>query len=323
MTLETCVSAVKQRRPVIVYASALLREPRQNGEDKRLRVDNKDAASTENLMKWLRSIKDLSGAAETSVAATTIFVNSVLDQEYIQYCCGLDTRLLERRCGYNNDAKLCDIGWDSVLPPSRIPSRNNIAVVSPRLNTTLTDAILEDARGRARKNEVEFSLIHNVHERYDRRQLLLYEAVVFVPTLSIATRHVDDFEELYRLNVPILCPSLALFKKWHDKYDLEIHVGGVEVGEDGNGKIPSPHLLLYQSRPSDGWERAFNYWASKLDAYVYEHITYFDSWAHFFQLCNEMRGSGSLDAVSRSMLKSNSNHRIDAIDAWRMEFKGE
>ena len=329
MSLETCKSALANgHRPVIVYASALLRElPRQDGGNNRLRQGDNDAHSRENLMEWLKNIK---GGSEAMQPAAAVLVYSILDQEYILYNCGLNTRLLERRCGYNDDVKLCDTGWDSLLPAFRSPSRNDIIIVTPLLNTSLADSIVIDALKHS-PNGLHLTCTHKIHAQYDARNVLCHHAVVLIPTLSIATREIDGFNKLYRMNVPIFCPSLRLFEKWHDTYELNVHVGSdssskaLEAAENislsNDGGPPSPQILTHQSRSTDAWENAFNQWAPKLDVYRHDHVTYFDSWDHFFQLYAEMKGNGSLDAISRSMLKANSIHRTDIIDAWKVALK--
>ena len=138
-----------------------------------------------------------------------------------------------------------------------------------------------------------------------------YAELVHAPAFIVVpyTKSVMHFFELYRMNVPLFAPSVALLASW----ELERHVMAERVywpgaeealyGRDAGGaRVQRPRWPPHPFEPNAMKDPvAVAYWLKFSDIYTFPHIMHFDSWEHLLQLLS----STDLAMVSARMAAEN------------------
>jgi len=207
-----------------------------------------------------------------------------------------------------------------------VPYRSNLDRSRFELNLRKpkNHPIIKDIQNAKSAKDTEIKLISDVYDDSNPLHMTHHPAVIIMP-YQISTM---NLVELYRLNIPMFCPSLQLLKKWCREHDLmwEVHYGWPERldevigGEEKNTRVPDPNGSYNMDKNSDEWEEMFDYWVPLADFYQYEHITYFDSWQEFFDKFDAM-SKGDLEEVSSKMRKVNSLEEGKLVDQWRAIFR--
>jgi len=91
---------------------------------------------------------------------------------------------------------------------------------------------------------------------------------------------VMSFFEQYRMNIPMICPSLTLLAEWQHKYMLMVErtCDGIQGGRPNGSSIP-PHPSQRQT-PDPNNEHSYDaikYWIKFADYYQVPHVIYYDS----------------------------------------------
>tara|TARA_B100001094_G_C17948229_1_gene679154 strand:+ start:260 stop:829 length:570 start_codon:yes stop_codon:yes gene_type:complete len=138
--------------------------------------------------------------------------------------------------------------------------------------------------------------------RFEYWQLASARAIIVVPY----TKSVMHLFELYRMNIPLFAPSIALLTSW----TLQGHAMQDRIYWKGT---PKSSFNASEYSPNDKSERATAYWLQYSDIYTFPHIVHFDSWDHALYLLK----TTDLVSVSQRMKEENSRVITDLRSAWK------
>lgn len=126
-----------------------------------------------------------------------------------------------------------------------------------------------------------------------------------------------SFFEQYRMNMPIIAPSLALLTRWHMEslFVSERTWDTVLYGAPAAKSAVPRHADADEPfDPNDETsEAAVAWWLQWADYYVFPHVILFDSWAHLAEILRDV----DLAAVSAAMREHNAREERDIVAAWR------
>ena len=324
--VANCELFLPFNRSIIIHATTRIEFGRHDeGIDWRIGSGYNRSVGQEKWKSWITTLQNLAKDKRNVIAA-----NNVYDQEYIKYFTGIeDVELLPSWCGDNVGTTFCEDGWDA---PSLVnnwnPTRPEVMIVPYRQNldrtrytTNVRDPIDHpimkelDAVPDSIKNSTQVKMIRHLYEDANPLRMLSHPAIIILP-YQISTMHLV---ELYRLNIPTFCPSLSLLKRWCREHDLmwEVHYGWPENLMNVQD-IPNPNGHKDMDKNTQGWEDVFDYWIPKSDFYQYDHIAYFDSWEHFYQLYSSMVRTNELQTMNQQMSQSNIDLRKDLVEKWKV-----
>ena len=245
--------------------------------------------------------------------------------EYVYYFTGLRPEYLPSWCGEldNSFGKMqtwegCVLQDTTVYNPS-----HNYSLIAPYKQMLWSDVseanlphqthgmylalLAAEKRYRNKTGRPSPIIKHSNHELKNHRPELYkqYKSVIFIPyQTSLMT-----FFELYRQDIPMFAPSVKLLIAWHKEYKI------LKDRIYGWPKRLTQKIALFTGKdaeempdPNSDKDESLEFWFPYSDIYVYEHITYFDSWDHLLELID----STDLAQISRQMAEFNAYER-DAI----------
>ena len=206
--------------------------------------------------RWLYDTKLMMDAGHIVVA------NNVYDSEYIRYFTGKKVPVLQTFAAY--------------VEASYSPSRTEI-LIGPR-GTKLGSIFNELQRVKQKmSSKLTFIYVKSLYPKFRYANLASHPAICIWP---YAVSTISMFE-YYRMNIPLLVPSVDLLYKWHKKTNFfkertwpgtrgrPVRVSLIPRHEDA-GDIPFDPNNEFD-------EKAWKYWVSLSDFYVWPYITRFDS----------------------------------------------
>lgn len=123
---------------------------------------------------------------------------------------------------------------------------------------------------------------------------------------------VMSFFELYRMNVPLFAPSVALLTEWEVKHKvMSERIYWSRAPQPA--AYPNTTRLSPNTRSS---KSALQHWLALSDIYVFPNVTYFDSWEQLLVLLRE----ADLPAISAAMSRANAEMLADLRGTWRKLF---
>ena len=129
-----------------------------------------------------------------------------------------------------------------------------------------------------------------------------------------------SFFELYRQNIPIFTPCVALLVQWHQKHKI---MSGRIYGNPARSidliyNISEISGASVIPNPNDDMNILSNsYWFKFSDTYVFPHIITFSSWYQLYELL----ASVNLTEVSENMMNFNGRHRQKIMKQWDNVFE--
>ena len=214
--------------------------------------------TSEQWQQWNRNLKIISQDPKHLIAA-----NNRYDAEYIRYFTGINVTILPSFCQYtNNDYN--PIKTEFLLTPIHRKSFERIFLES--LDQSLVTHPFFN---------LKILPLRTLYPNYDYSDLTHHPAIIHIPyQVSIMSL----FEQ-YRMNIPLVFPSLDLLTQWHYDYQVVIERtwDGTLYGQHRNHSriqgvqtdIPDPNNELDR--------HAIRYWLNFSDFYQWPHIIYFDS----------------------------------------------
>jgi hypothetical protein len=184
-----------------------------------------------------------------------ILANSHYDAHYIHYFTGVKPIVLPNYCKYTN--------------AMYNPTRKKILVGPSRLSV---DKNFFQELG------PDYVPIRELYPSYTYQDLASHRAILIIP-YQVSTM---SFFEYYRMNIPLLAPSISLLTEWHMKYNILNERTWVSVRggpRQHASVVPAFNATAYPYDPIDEINReAVAYWLQFSDYYTMPNIILFDSW---------------------------------------------
>jgi hypothetical protein len=246
-------------------------------------------------IKWNENLIKISQDPKNIIAA-----NNLYDAEYIRYFTGINVTLLPSFCNYTN----------SVYNPKR--NEFLLAPIHAEHFDLLFNTLLKDSLERYyTKNKIEIVPIRKIYRNYEYSDLTNHPAIIYVPYQV----SVMSLFEQYRMNIPLVFPSLNLLTHWHYKYGLvnektwdQTLTGIMPGGSNIKGvltDVPDPN--------NDKNYTAIRYWLNFSDFYQWPHIIYYESTDDLIQKLD----TTDFWMVSRKMKKYNKQFSKNLLNKWK------
>ena len=208
--------------------------------------------------KWNENLIKISRNPSNVIAA-----NNRYDAEYIRYFTGINVTVLPSFCNYT----LSDYN----------PRRSEFLlgpIHEPTFDLIFRE-ILRQSLKRSGKTSIEIHPIRTIYPNYQYSDLTHHRAIIHVPyQVSIMSL----FEQ-YRMNIPLVFPSLDLLTQWHYEYGVvnektwdQTFTGNRPAGSNINGVLPN-----VPDPNNDRNRTSIRYWLNFSDFYQWPHIIYYDS----------------------------------------------
>ncbi|CAF1093636.1 unnamed protein product [Rotaria sordida] len=208
--------------------------------------------------KLNENLKKISQNPKNIIAA-----NNLYDAEYIRYFTGINVTLLPSFCNYTN----------SDYNPTR--EEFLLAPIHLLYFDSLFKKLLKNSLNQYQKHKIKIVSIRSIYRNYKYSDLTNHPAIIHIPyQVSIMSL----FEQ-YRMNIPLLAPSLDLLTKWHYEYgvvnektwDQTLH--GIR---SNSSRIKG--VLTNVPDPNNDLDRiSIRYWLNFSDFYQWPHIIYYES----------------------------------------------
>ena len=255
--------------------------------------------------EWLRSLRAIAADPRNVVAA-----NNLYDAEYIRYYAGVQAEYVPSFCGYVSAFRYAPRAGKPVLLAR---NHNNPAKLYAQLHAAAAAERPTDRVGGGVSRTFGAAPLRFVRTEdaypggFEYAQLAAHPAVVVVPY----TKSVMSLFELYRMNVPLFAPSLALLVEWEMAHAVMAErvywSAAPRPAELKANDTATPYPNGRKSR------KALTYWLALSDVYALPNITYFDSWEHLLVLLR----AADLPAISAAMAKANKGMLGDLRATWR------
>ncbi|UJR36827.1 hypothetical protein I4U23_029540 [Adineta vaga] len=192
-----------------------------------------------------------------------IAANNLYDVEYIRYFTGLNVTLLPSLCDYTN------VDYN--------PTRKEflVAPIHESEFDTYFRALIKKSLQSHQEHEIEIVPIRKIYPNYEYSDLASHPAIIHVPYQV----SVMSLFEQYRMNIPLLFPSLDLLTQWHFEYNV---VNEKTWDQALHNDIPDGSrirgVLSDVPDPNNDHDRtSIRYWLNFSDFYQWPHITYYES----------------------------------------------
>jgi hypothetical protein len=121
--------------------------------------------------------------------------------------------------------------------------------------------------------------------------------------------------EQYRMNIPLVFPSLDLLTQWHDEYGLvnEKTWDQTLYGISPDGSRIDGVLTNVPDPNNDLNRTSIRYWLNFSDFYQWPHIIYFESTDDLI----EKLSSTNFELVSKKMKKYNKQVSANLLRKWK------
>ncbi|CAF4573824.1 unnamed protein product [Rotaria magnacalcarata] len=209
-------------------------------------------------MKLNENLKKIAQDPKNFVAA-----NNLYDAEYIRYFTGIKVSVLPSLCGYTN----------ADYNPKR--TQFLLAPIHALYFDDLFKKLLKTSFKRYQDHKIKIVPIRNLYPNYKYSDLTNHPAIIHVPyQVSIMSL----FEQ-YRMNIPLVFPSLHLLTKWHYEYGVVAEKTWEQVLNERRSKSSRINGVLTDvPDPNNDYDRsAIRYWLNFSDFYQWPHITYYES----------------------------------------------
>lgn len=208
--------------------------------------------------KWNDNLISISRHPRNIIAA-----NNLYDAEYIRYFTGINVTVLPSFCNYTNS--------------DYQPTRSEFLLGSihePKFELIFREW-LDKSLERSGKKTIDIVPIRKIYPNYQYSDLTNHPAIIYVPyQVSIMS-----FFEQYRMNIPLIFPSLDLLTQWHYQHGV---VSEKTWDQTLTGIRPNQSHIkgMFQHIPDPNNDRSIpsiRYWLNFSDFYQWPHITYFES----------------------------------------------
>ena len=248
--------------------------------------------------KWNDNLKKIAADPKNLVAA-----NNLYDAEYIRYFTSLNVTILPSFCSYTN-ARYNPTRKEFLL--ASIHAKHFEDFFLKRLKISLNQLT---------SSNIVVSRIKDIYKHYEYSDLANHPAIVHVP-YQVSTMSL--FEQ-YRMNIPLLFPSLELLTEWQYKYGVvnERTWDNVNYGIKPNGSkikglfsnIPDPNNELDRE--------AIQYWLKFADFYQWPYIIYYNSTE---DLVRKLSITDFRD-ISAKMSNYNKKVKYNLLETWKKILK--
>ena len=225
-----------------------------------------------------------------------IAANNLYDVEYIRYFTGINATLLPSLCDYTN------VDYN--------PSRKEflIAPIHVKHGEILFKKLLSNS---LQFHSIQVVAIRELYSNYKYSDLAKHPAIVYVPYQV----SVMSLFEQYRMNIPLLFPSLDLLTQWHLNYSL---VNEKTWDQAWYGIVPNsshiPGVLAGVPDPNNDHDRtSVRYWLNFSDFYQWPHITYYDSTDDLVQKLT----TTDFPSISKKMKEHNKQLKENLLRKWK------
>jgi len=248
----------------------------------------------EQWTKLNENLKKISQDPKNVIAA-----NNLYDAEYIHYFTGINITLLTSFCNYTN-ADYRPRRKEFLLAPIHAPDFD-----------LLFQKFLKKSFEKHSKNNIQIVPIRQIYHDYKYSDLTNHPAIIHIPYQV----SVMSLFEQYRMNIPLVFPSLDLLTHWHDEY--------------GSVSEKTWDQTLYAIRPSsshingvipdvpdpnnDRNRTSIRYWLNFSDFYQWPHIIYFDSTDDLLQKLS----STNFEMVSKKMKAYSQQLSANLLEKWK------
>jgi len=244
--------------------------------------------------KWNENLIKISQDPKNIIAA-----NNLYDAEYIRYFTGINVILLPSFCNYTN----------SIYNPKRkeflLPS------IHSKKFELIFNKLLQESLDRYDTDEIKIVPLRTIYRNYEYSDLTNHPAIIHVPYQV----SVMSLFEQYRMNIPLVFPSLDLLTKWHYEYGLvnektwdQTYRGILPSGSTINGvlkDVPDPN--------NDRNRTAIRYWLNLSDFYQWPHIIYYESTDDLIRKLD----TTDFQMVSQKMKEYNKQFRQSLLTKWK------
>jgi hypothetical protein len=284
---------------------------------------------------WQEWVKDLTAITKNK-KKHLIVANNRYDVEYVKYFTGLDIDYVPSWCGDLNYAFDSIRHSDRASPyqakPGYYPSidafllgpyRTNLGLQRDGKHTSEKDHVIMQDLFAALRRDNNQTVIKTISEAFPKgylyQDLGYYRGVVILP-YQVSTMFLF---ELYRLNIPLFCPSKDLLIQWHRRspdFMWERIYGWPErfpgKAKSGNDVIDTATLSADPPDPNSNTPQSFAHWIQFADWYSLPHIILFDS---FEDLLHKLKTT-ELFEVSEKMREYNRQERERLLEYWTQHF---
>ncbi len=209
--------------------------------------------------KWNQNLIKISQDPKNIIAA-----NNLYDAEYIRYFTGINVILLPSFCNYTN--------------AHYNPKRKEFLLAS--IHQKSFDLIFQNLLEQSLEQystikKIQVLPIRTVYLNYEYSDLTNHPAIIHVPYQV----SVMSLFEQYRMNIPLVFPSLDLLTQWHYEYGI---VSEKTWDQTLHGNLPNGStidgVLKDVPDPNNDQNRiAIRYWLNFSDFYQWPHIVYYES----------------------------------------------
>ena len=278
-------------RPAILWATTRFEQGRE-----------RHANRFGGFVKNFRALAALPGSA---VAA-----NNMYDVHYVHYFTGIKPRYIPSHSGFPG------VEWN--WSKSKVNYKTTILVHGYRPHRDIyggLEGFLAPLRAATAAARVPFDfkpLRDALGGDYEYNDLASYPAILHFPyQVSIMS-----FFEQYRMNIPIIAPSLTLLTRWHSEslFVSERTWDTVLYNSPADKSVLPKHADADEPfDPNDeGNIEAIRWWLQWADYYVFPHVILFDSWADL----TEQLKTIDLAAVSAKMKVANVRIEKNIVNEW-------
>jgi hypothetical protein len=243
--------------------------------------------------KWNENLIKISRDPKNVIAA-----NNLYDAEYIRYFTGITVTVLTSFCNYTHTS------YD--------PKKEEF-LLAPIHHKQFQVAFMEQLHqslDRSEINRIKIVPIRNIYSNYKYSDLTNHPAIIHVPyQVSIMSL----FEQ-YRMNIPLLFPSLNLLTQWHYEYGVvsERTWDQTLYGIRPNGSHIKGVLTNVPDPNNDQDRQAIRYWLNFSDFYQWPYITYYESTDDLIQKLS----STDFRMISKKMKKYNKRAGASLLNKW-------
>ena len=212
----------------------------------------------EQWKQWNENLIQISRDPKNIIAA-----NNLYDAEYIRYFTGINVTVLPSSCSYTN----------SIYNPKR--KEFLLASIHDQKFDLIFKKLLQESLDRNKSNQIQIFPIRKLYQNYEYSDLTNHPAIIHVPYQV----SVMSLFEQYRMNIPLLFPSLDLLTEWHYEHGV---VSEKTWDQTFNGFLPSSSsikgVLPNIPDPNNDRDRvSIRYWLNFSDFYQWPHIVYYES----------------------------------------------
>jgi hypothetical protein len=244
--------------------------------------------------KWNENLIKISQNPKNVIAA-----NNLYDAEYIRYFTGINVTLLPSFCNYTN----------SVYNPKR--KEFLLASIHSKSFELIFNKLLKESLDRYYTKQIQIVPIRTIYRNYEYSDLINHPAIIYVPYQV----SVMSLFEQYRMNIPLVFPSLDLLTQWHYEYNV---VSEKTWDQTFYGIIPNSSLIdgVLTNIPDPNNDRdrtAIRYWLNFSDFYQWPHIIYYESTDDLIKKLNTI----NFRMVSKKMKEYNEQFSKNLLQKWQ------